>query len=160
NEAAPARTVRSKSALGWSPPIDSTICSSRTNPVAQRTLMARSALSLQQNFRDRVPFSGQWRGRDRTLRLPVPIARIAEIALHACQIGWDPAASLTPLIHADVVRLAPRVLAPPPQRCQRRREAGGRFCLGEETFDPRHIHRKTPRAGRFPPARGQNPPRR
>src|SRR5262249_56091605 len=57
--------------------------------------------------------------------LPVPIARIAEIALHAVQIGMDPGAILAALIHDDVVRLLPLVLARPPQRCQRRREAGG-----------------------------------
>src|SRR5262245_64311509 len=98
-------------------------CSSRTNPVAQPTLMARSALSLQQNFRDRVPFGAQRRGRDRTLRLPVPITRIAEIALHAMQIGMDPGTILAALIHDDGVRLLPLVLARPPKRGQRRCEA-------------------------------------
>src|SRR5262249_61343863 len=55
----------------------------------------------------------------------------------------DPGAILAALIHDDVVRLVPLVLASPPQRCQRRREAGGRLFLGEGMFELRQIHRET-----------------
>src|SRR5262249_18343747 len=55
----------------------------------------------------------------------------------------DPGAILAALIHDDVGRLVPLVLASPPQRCQRRREAGGRLCLGEGMFEIRQIHRGT-----------------
>src|SRR5262249_4072347 len=55
----------------------------------------------------------------------------------------DPGGILAALVHDDGVRLVPLVLARPPQCCQRRREAGGRLCLGEGTFELRQIHRET-----------------
>src|SRR5262245_49737528 len=118
----------------WSLPAHHSAASAGARPAGGFAL-ARERLNSE--------LGGQWRGRDRTLRLPVPIARIAEIALHAVQIGMDPGAILAALIHDDVVRLLPLVLARPPQRCQRRREAGGRLCLGEGTFELRQIHRET-----------------
>src|SRR5262249_51006304 len=70
----------------------------------------------------------------------------------------DPGAILAALIHDDVVRLLPLVLARPPQRCQRRREAGGRLCLGEGTFELRQIHRETLGKQATTSARAKTPP--
>src|SRR5262245_20550565 len=102
----------------------------------------RSRLSLQQCACDDVPFRRQRFAWHRTLRLPVPIARIGEVAFHAVQIGMHPGAILAGLVHDDLVRLVPLVLARPPQRRERRREAG-RLCLGERALELGQIHRTT-----------------
>src|SRR5260370_39399484 len=86
-----------------------------------------STLRLEEIFSDRGPLGGKRLARHRALRASVPVPSIVQIALHAMQIGVYPGALLATLVHDDVVRPLPIVLAGPPQRHQRRPEAGGRL---------------------------------
>src|SRR5262249_2717874 len=90
--------------------------------------------------RDRRPLRRQRVRRRGLAGLTVPIARIVQIAFDAMQKGMHPGAILAALVHDDVVRLVPVVLACPPQRGERnaqaRRRARLRLTLLE--FGERH----------------------
>ena len=55
------------------------------------------------------------------------------------QIGVDPGAVLVALVHDDLVRLVPFVLARPPQRYERGREVGRRFLLRQGALNSANV---------------------
>src|SRR5262249_3169487 len=74
-----------------------------------------------QRPRDLLPLRLERAGCRLPLGLPVPVARIVEIALDAMQIGVHPGGIGAALLHDDAMRLVPVPLGCPPQRAQQRR---------------------------------------
>src|SRR5687767_4783657 len=73
------------------------------------------------------------------------MARIAEIALLAVQIGMHPGAGrLVLTLLRALMRLVPVALGVPPERLQRRREPGGRLIARQRVLVGLEIHVSLP----------------
>src|SRR5882757_8896095 len=89
-------------------------------------LLPRQWVIHQQRGNDLFPLGFERTGRNRFARLPIPVTGIAEIALDTVQIGVDPGCVCAAFGLHDLMRLVPVSFAGPPQRRERRGNAGVR----------------------------------
>src|SRR5688500_6577107 len=90
---------------------------------------------MKQAGSDVVPFAVERTGLRRPTRLPVPIARVPEVAFDAMEIGMDPGGVRAGLVHDQLVRPVPIALGGPPQGRERRCKAGGRRFSRQAAFE-------------------------
>src|SRR6202035_4667979 len=93
---------------------------------------------------DRGPFRSKLAGCRRAARLPIPVAGVVAVTLHAMQVGVNPGAIRALLAHDDVVRLVPGIVAGPPQRGERRRQPARRFLARQAAYEFRARHDPAP----------------